>query len=128
MHLAAHNQHNRVLAVFWRVMGFDCHRFSILIFDWHHALVRIFPFCFSAVPPSHPFSPACINPQRAPLPSCFSSLPSPLLQHHCCIALTLPVPVWHHAIVTLLLPCQHHLCIRTATTAAMIPLSPCHCC
>jgi hypothetical protein len=37
MRSAAHNQHNRVLAVFWRVMGFNCHRISFLIFDKHHA-------------------------------------------------------------------------------------------
>jgi hypothetical protein len=38
MRSAAHNQHNCVLAVFWRVMGFDCHRILILIFDQHYVV------------------------------------------------------------------------------------------
>jgi hypothetical protein len=44
MRSAVHNRHNCVLAIFWRVMGFECHRILILIFDRHHvaalALVR----------------------------------------------------------------------------------------
>ena len=69
------------------------------------SLVHIFPFYFSVVPLLHPFCPACVYCSWVPLPSPFPSLPSPLWQRHCCIALTLPVPVWHHAIIPLLLPC-----------------------
>ncbi len=38
MRSAAHNQHSCTLAVFWRVMGFDCHRILILMLDWHHVV------------------------------------------------------------------------------------------
>ncbi len=44
------------------------------------------------------------------------------------LALALPVLVWRHAIIPLLAHCRHHLYICTAITAAVIPLSPCHCC
>jgi hypothetical protein len=86
------------------------------------SLVCIFSFYFSSVLPLHPFCPACVDHRWAPLPSCFPSPPSPLWQRHHCIALASPVPVWHHSIIPLLLPCWHHLCICTATTTAAIHL------
>ncbi len=92
------------------------------------SLVRIFLFYFSVVPPLHPFCPACIDCGQVPLPSCFPSPPSPLWQCHYCIALALPMPVWRHAIIPSLLPCQHHLCIHTTATTIAIPLPPCHSC
>jgi hypothetical protein len=90
-------------------------------------LVRILPFYFSAAPPLPPFCPACVDCQRAPTPSHFPSPLSSLWQRHHHIALASPLPVWCHAIIPLLLPCQHHLCICTTATTATIPLSPCHC-
>ncbi len=91
------------------------------------SLVRSFPFCFRAVPPLHPFHPACVDCQWTPSPSCFPYPLSPLWQCHHCIALALPLLVWRHAIVPLPLPCWDHLCIRTTTTVTAICLSPCHC-
>ncbi len=108
------------------------------------SLVCIFPYYFSAVLPSHPFCPACVNCWQAPLPSRFPSPPSLLWQRHCHIALALPGLVWHNHPLALALPAplshphrrHHHQPISLPSPPTYVPplgyilssLSPWHWC
>ncbi len=96
-----------------------------------NASSALFSVSFSPVLVLNSFCPACVDHQRALLPSHFPSLLPLLSWRHCCIALASPVLVWRHrplALASLTLSsylhCRH--CYRCCNTPISLPLLPMH--